>query len=148
MGTKEPEAYEESYYTASQWNLVARKFKKHRLAIASVVILALFYFLAVFCEFFSPYLPTTRFSAYLYAPPQRVRFIDAKGFHLRPFVYAYTRSTDPNTFEKIYTEDRSNPRPIRFPPSGLPGSGCRATASAGNGGRRGSTRNSCPLARA
>ncbi len=114
MGKKAPETYEESYYTASQWNLVTRKFKKHKLAIASVVVLVLFYFLAVFCEFFSPYLPTTRFSAYLYARPQRVRFIDARGFHLRPFVYAYTRSTDPNTFEKIYAEDLSNPRPIRF----------------------------------
>ena len=41
----------ERYYTASQWQLMRRKFIKHKLAIGGSIILAIFYFMAIFCEF-------------------------------------------------------------------------------------------------
>jgi peptide/nickel transport system permease protein len=105
---------DESYYFASQWELMGRKFRKHKLAVIGVVVLAVLYFLALFCEFCSPYAPSTRSSSNLYAPPQRVRFVDDEGFHLRPFVYAWKNSLDPKTFQRRYVVDGARKLPIRF----------------------------------
>ena len=44
-------AYDESYFIASQWQLMWRKFRKHRLAILGGVVLAVMYIMALFCEF-------------------------------------------------------------------------------------------------
>ena len=58
-GTRDHAATEavEAYYIASQWQLMWRKFRRHHLAIAGGVILGVFYFVAIFCDFFSPYPP-------------------------------------------------------------------------------------------
>ena len=45
----------EDYYVASQWQLMWRKLRRHKLAISAAAILAIFYVTAIFCEFFSPY---------------------------------------------------------------------------------------------
>ena len=44
----------ERYYTATQWQLMWRKFMKHRLAVYSMVFLILMYFAAVVYEFLAP----------------------------------------------------------------------------------------------
>ncbi|GAH94316.1 unnamed protein product, partial [marine sediment metagenome] len=44
---------EEEFYLASQWQLMWRKFKKHKLAMLGGTILAIFYLVAIFSEFFS-----------------------------------------------------------------------------------------------
>ncbi len=101
--------------TASQWQLVWWKFRKHKLAMASAVILALFYVAAGFCEFIAPYDPYASNVQYTLAPPTRIRFTDAQGrFHLRPFVYEVTQSMDRKTFQVTQTVDTSRPYPIRF----------------------------------
>ena len=46
---------EERYYVASQWSLIWRNFKKHRLGLAALPVLGCLYFLAVFGEFISAY---------------------------------------------------------------------------------------------
>ena len=56
-----------------------RKFKRHRLAMASALLLALFYLAAVLVEFIAPYRPDTRFTEYIFTPPQWVRVIDHTG---------------------------------------------------------------------
>ena len=45
----------EQYYLASQWQLMRRKFFKHKLGIFGLAILMFLYSLAIFCEFVSPY---------------------------------------------------------------------------------------------
>ncbi len=45
---------EEKLYVATQWQLMRRKFKKHKLAILGGTTLVIFYILAIFCGFFSP----------------------------------------------------------------------------------------------
>jgi peptide/nickel transport system permease protein len=37
---------EEEYYLASQWTLMGRKFKRHKLAIISLVLLGFLYFVS------------------------------------------------------------------------------------------------------
>jgi len=105
----------ERYYVASQWQLMWRKLRKHQLAIAGIAILGFLYFLAIFCEFITPYGPLTRFSKYLNAPPQRIHFFDEdKGFQLRPFIYDLERKVDPETFRRTLIVDKSRKYPVYF----------------------------------
>jgi len=105
----------EEYYVASQWQLMWRKFRKHQLAMTAAPILAFLYFVAIFCEFISPYGALTRFPKYLNAPPQRIHFFDEdKGFQLRPFVYGLKKKIDPETFRRTFTIDKTKRYSIYF----------------------------------
>ena len=86
---------EERLYISSQWQLMWRKFIKHKLANFGGIILVIFYIIAIFCEFFSPYGIYKRYPKYMYCPPQRIHFFDEEGFHLRPFVYGLKGKLDP-----------------------------------------------------
>lgn len=112
---------ENRYYTASQFQLMWWKFKKHRLALIGTIILAIFVFIALFAEFLSPYTPTARTPNYLHGRPQKLHFVDADGeFHLRPFTYALTAAMDPETFLLEVKEDTSDPWPVYFFVKGNP----------------------------
>jgi peptide/nickel transport system permease protein len=103
------------YYTASQFQLMWWKFRKHRLALVGSTILGVFLIIALFAEYLSPYAPTSRTPEYLYGRPQRLHFIDAEGnFHLRPFTYGLETAMDPETFLLTVKEDTSNPWPVYF----------------------------------
>jgi peptide/nickel transport system permease protein len=104
---------QESYFVASQRQLMWLKFKKHRLAMFGALVLAILYFGAIFCEFFAVMDPYKRYTEYIYCRPQRIRFFEIGGrFRLRPFVYGLKREVDPNTLERIYTEDPSRIHPL------------------------------------
>lgn len=103
------------YYTASQFQLMWWKFRKHRLALAGMAILGGFVFIAVFAEFLAPYSSTSRSADYLYGRPQTLHFFDAEGqFHWRPFTYALSAAMDPKTFLLETKEDTSTPWPVQF----------------------------------
>jgi peptide/nickel transport system permease protein len=104
---------EERMYLASQWELMWRKFKKHKLAIISGAILIVLYIVAIFCEFFSPYNPYRRFD-YTYCPPRKLHFFDKGKFSLRPFVYGIKEERDKVSFQMLYTEDEDKKYPIHF----------------------------------
>lgn len=114
LDKKKTATLEEEYYIASQWQLMWRKFKKHKLAMGSIVVLAILYSGGIFCEFIAPYCLETRQIKYIYTPPQRVHFFDEKGFHLHPFVYGIKRKIDMETLEKIYSEDKTKKYSIHF----------------------------------
>ena len=44
----------DKYYYASQWSLMMRKFRKHKLAMASTALLLIFYLAAIFGNFIAP----------------------------------------------------------------------------------------------
>src|ERR1700691_151450 len=56
--------------------------------------------------FVAPYDPATQNRDLPYAPPTRLHFADAAGFHLRPFVYAWMAVDDG------YREDRTHAYPL------------------------------------
>lgn len=105
----------EEIYTATHWQLMWWKFRRHKLAMVGFWLLLILYILAIFCEFFAPYDPVRRDTEHIYVPPQRVHFRDENGkFHLRPFVYGLKQENDPITWRRIYLEDRSKKYYIYF----------------------------------
>jgi len=105
---------------ASQYQLMWWKFRKHRLAILGGSVLAVLLVGVLFCEFLSPYHSGTRFSKLIYAPPQRLRFVDAEGFHIRPFVYGYEVGLDPVSWKRIYEPDPEQKFQLKFFVKGAP----------------------------
>lgn len=106
---------ENKYYTASQFQLIWWKFKRHRLALIGTFILAVFLIISLFAEFLAPYDPFNRDAEFLFGPPQVIRFIDEEGtVHLQPFIYGVTFAMDPKTFLLTVTEDQSVKIPVEF----------------------------------
>lgn len=77
--------------------------------------MTIFYIVGVFSEFFSPYDIYKRHSNYIYSPPQKIHFFDKTGkFNIRPFVYKLKQVTDPITWRRIYSEDKTKQYPVYF----------------------------------
>ena len=104
---------QERYYQASQWQIMWWKFRRHRLAVWSGVILILFYLCVPFAEIIAPYAPNQRSNDHLYAPPQTLRLFH-EGSFVGPFVYGLKAEVDLETVRWVYTEDRQDVQPLRF----------------------------------
>ena len=113
--------FDESYYLASQWQLIWRKFRRHRLAMISALAIFFLYSIAIFPEFYATNDYHKRHVKYAKAPPHTIYFIDEAGnFHLRPFIYDMVQTLDMDTLQRNYSEDRSRRYPLRFFVEGLP----------------------------
>jgi peptide/nickel transport system permease protein len=103
-------------YTASQWKLMRMKFRKHKLARVALLLLALFYLVAAFCEIVAPYQTDRDFQKYLFAPPTRIRFFAEEEGVTRfvgPFVYGLKGTVD-KKFNRIFELNQEERFPIRF----------------------------------
>ena len=99
--------------SASQWRLMWLRFRRHHLAVTGSYVLFFLYFMAVFCEFVSPYDPSQRNAEYVLCRPQLPRFVDARGeWYLRPFVYD-TR-LEKGEWSRTYLRDDKVMYPIYF----------------------------------
>ncbi len=107
-------AEEEKIYVASFKQLMWWRFKKHRMALISLGVLAVFYFVVVFAEFVAPYDPEAFFTQYKLAPPTRVHIRDSEGRFHWPFVYKIDRERDPETLRFNYIENTDVIYPINF----------------------------------
>lgn len=110
----------EQIYVAPQWKLMWWKFRKHRMAMVSGVVLIVFYLAAIFCEFVAPYDPESFSTRYTLAPPSRIHFFDTEGNFRGPFIYGMKRERDPVTLRPIFVEDTSVIHPIRLFSPGQP----------------------------
>lgn len=84
-----PPAYEEevdSIYVAPNWKLVWWRFKKHKLAVLSTLVVILIAVVASIPGFFSTQDPQESVSTELFVPPQRLHFFD--GGRLQLYVFA------------------------------------------------------------
>ena len=109
-----PAVAEDSYYRATQWQLIWWAFHRHTLARIGLVVLGFLYFLGIFCQFVSPYRPLDRFGGYLEAPPHRLRILD-EGRLVRPYILDVEPILDMETFRTTYTPKEDGVRhPIRL----------------------------------
>ena len=99
---------------ASQGSLMWRRFARHRLALAALVVLALFYLLALFAEFVAPYDPEGIDKDAIHRQPQLPRWHAAEGFQLRPFVYGFQSSVDLENFQRVFVLDEGQKWELRF----------------------------------
>ncbi len=106
-------AGQEKLYHASQWRLMWWKFKRHRLAVVSGIILIILYGSVLIAEFLAPYNLHTRNVEKIYSPPQSLRLFH-EGKFIGPFVYATTYRLDMAKLKLIYTDDVTKPQKIRF----------------------------------
>jgi len=104
---------QERLYTASQWRLMWMRFRRHKLAVVSLVVLALLYASIVVTEVLAPYTLDSRHSSHVYAPPQPVHLFH-EGAFVGPFVYPLSFELNLETMEREYTVDRSEPQPLRW----------------------------------
>lgn len=80
---------EEKYYMASQWQLMWRKFRRHRVALVSIFLLLGMYIIALSYEFWAPYGSLTELGL-ISAAPTTIHLRDAEGRWIGPFVYGMT----------------------------------------------------------
>jgi peptide/nickel transport system permease protein len=71
-------------------------------------VLALLHLVLLFAGFLAPYNPATQDRDLPYAPPTHLHFKDFNGWHLRPFVYAWTQGSDD------YIEEQSQTYPVHL----------------------------------
>jgi peptide/nickel transport system permease protein len=106
---------EEKVFVASQWQLMWWKFRRHRLAMASGLVVILLYLVAVFAEPVAIYEPEMQDIRYSYFPPTAVHFIDADGgFHVVPFVYGINQKRNLETLALEYSDDTTVRYSLRF----------------------------------
>jgi peptide/nickel transport system permease protein len=108
------EKQEEEFFRAGQWRLVWWKFRRHKLAQFAMVVLGLFYFIAIFAKFVSPHDPLHRYKDFAAIPPAKIHMIDQQGRLRWPFIYGILRGRDPVTLRPVYEEDYAAIYPIRF----------------------------------
>ena len=117
-GTERLDAAQERYYLASQWALMWQKFRRHHLAIAGGVVLGVFYLVALFCDFVTPYGTTERFRGLQNHPPSRIHFLH-DGRLVRPYVYQTEATLNLETYESTITELTNVRYPIRLLTPGI-----------------------------
>ena len=110
--TKHVTPADERVFVASQWQLMWWRFRKHKLAMASGVIIIGFYLAALGADFLAYADPNTSEAQRSLMPPQPLYFFD--GWRFSPHVYAVKGRRDPVTFKRVYQADPNQKIPIRF----------------------------------
>ena len=117
-----PDRPEERAYVATQWQLMWWRFRRHKVAMIGGIVTILIYLVALFAEFLAPFPVEAYSSKYLYAPPQRLHFLDRRegGVRFDPHVLGYTSKVDPVAFRRTFEVDESQYIPVRFFVRGAP----------------------------
>lgn len=106
----QPATNESSVELASQWQLMWWKFSRHKVAVASGVIILALYFIAAFAEVLAPTDPNKNAAAFKYLPPQGIHLFHDGQF--APHVLGFSYKTDPRSFRRTYVEDPEKIIPI------------------------------------
>lgn len=107
-----PDREKQALYTASQWQLIWRRFRRHRMAQFSMIVLGLLYVMAAFAEFLAPYEPQNDFKGFVYAPPVKIHMSDEEGF-TGPFVYGLKGGRD-ESYQRVFEEVKEEKYRIRL----------------------------------
>jgi peptide/nickel transport system permease protein len=103
----------ERIYVATNLQLMWWKFRKHKLAVVSTVVVILFYLIAASCEFVAPYDPQAKFAKYKLSPPTPIHLVDVNGGWHMPFVNKSIRTLNMETGRSMYSEDAAVLFPVQ-----------------------------------
>ncbi len=103
---------EERISVATQWQLMWWRFRKHRVAMISTVVVLLFSLVVLFADFLAYSNPLASEAQRSLLPPQRIHWFDDGRF--APHVYGLTGRRDPVTFKRVYTPDPEKKIPVRL----------------------------------
>ncbi|MBM3502659.1 MAG: ABC transporter permease [Alphaproteobacteria bacterium] len=106
-------AEQERFFRASQWTMMWWKFRRHRLAVISGVILLVLYGSILISEFLAPYELNHRDRNHIYAPPQEIHLFH-EGKFVGPFVYGYDVRLNLDTLTREYTPNPKKIQELRF----------------------------------
>ncbi|WP_020590399.1 ABC transporter permease [Kiloniella laminariae] len=104
---------QERYYTASQWQIMWWKFRKHKLALYSGIILLCMYIVALLAELVAPYSLHNREIDHIYAPPQVVHLFH-EGDFVGPFVYGFDYKLNMDNLKREYTPNPAKIQKLQF----------------------------------
>ncbi len=99
------EVRDDKYFYASQWRLMGRKFRRHKLGMISAFVLILFYLVAILGNFIAPQGTEQYDGKYKNCPPTPVHWFH-EGRLVGPFVYGLNRTRDPETMMYVFEENR------------------------------------------
>jgi peptide/nickel transport system permease protein len=101
---------------AGQWQLIWRKFRKHRLALFGGILVILIYLVVLFAEFIAPFTPERYGADYTYAPPQGLRFFveGEAGRQFLPHVNGYKVEVNYEQGRRVFVLDPETIHPVRF----------------------------------
>jgi peptide/nickel transport system permease protein len=105
-------AAEARIFVASQWQLTWWRFRKHRLAVVSAVVILGFYLVVIGADFLAYADPNVSEANRSLMPPQRIYWFD--GWRFSPHVHAVKGARDPQTFRRVYQTDPGEKIPVRF----------------------------------
>ena len=103
---------EERVFVATQWQLMWWRFRRHKLAMGSTLVLSIFYVVAIGAEFLSSADPVVSYVDVAYMGPQKVHWFDGGSFS--PYVEGILGARDPNTFKKVYETEPEVKIPVSF----------------------------------
>ena len=96
------------------------RFRQHKFAMVSAVLLAVLYLVAIFAEFIMPYGAWDRVSEAAQAGPTWIHFRSPDGGLSWPYVYRVKRKVDPATYRWRYAEVQDTAYPVRLFVRGKP----------------------------
>ena len=100
------------HHIESPTRIAWRRFRRHKPGMMGLFILVVFFLVAIFADFVAPYSFGDEARELQWAP-QNVRFRDANGFSLRPFVHPFKMDFDQN-FNLVPVADTSTRCYVRF----------------------------------
>lgn len=104
----EPEVDDNKVAVATQLQLTWWRFRKHKVALWSGIIVLLFYLVAILADFLATTNPHVTDARRSFIPPQPIHWLDEGSF--APHVFALKGRRDPKTFKLIYAPDPSEKR--------------------------------------
>lgn len=115
LGTALDEAADlssERIYSATQWQLMWWRLRKHKLAMIAAAVLAGFYIIVIFANFIATSDSRISEAKRGEMPPQRIHLFD--GFKPSLHVNGVSGQRDPATFKKVYVTDETVKIPVRL----------------------------------
>ncbi|MBQ0821792.1 ABC transporter permease [Microvirga sp. HBU67558] len=97
---------------AGQWRLFWLKFKKHKIALLSLVVIVFMYLVAAFADFIAPLDPNATNSRFTYAPPQSLSLFQNGSF--QPHVNQLKMTLNTESMRREFTPDPTKPLPVSF----------------------------------